>query len=249
MRPEIRRRVGEAAVLALYFVYEARDVWPRSHGEALILGGIGISAVLLIELSLKPWAIFSAAVGAALAIFYCVVGPARVPTVEVTGTLQAGNAPTRVNPTCRNVPADALQVIFGDNTIERHTPGRFVALRIGKCDVIAMERTAMGVSIDADLYDEAGGLIARVRNKEIHALSGENSSVSRGNDLSTLIVKDGDGREILNLHYVNENTLVAEGVFGCPGHKLVVVKSNEPMAGSFFHESCFQSAGGGISIQ
>ena len=58
----IRRRVAEAIVLALYFIFEIPDAWHESHGRALLQGTVGLCAVLLIEFPLKSWIALSASI-------------------------------------------------------------------------------------------------------------------------------------------------------------------------------------------
>jgi hypothetical protein len=78
-----------------------------------------------------------------------------------------------------------------------------------------------GITVDADLYDDKGNLIARVDENQIHVLTGENVQMSRAGSLNSLIVTDGAGKQLLNFRYLNFSAIEVTGEFGCPGHALV----------------------------
>jgi hypothetical protein len=251
-------------ILSVYLVVDVVDMWPKSHFLCLFLAFCGVLGILLFDgmfenaFPIKRIAVIGAITVAACTIIYFiapliadipVIPKPKVPEVEVIGTLQPGTEPIPSNDVCSMAKPDALRILIGDNTIARDIPGKFIALKIGRCDVVSMKRTSQGVSVDADLYDGDGKLIARIRNKEIKALSGEKSSVERGGDLSTLIIKDETGRETLFMRYLNTTTIRVRGIFGCPGHKTVIVKDDETVPGMFMSKSCLLNNGVAIAIQ
>lgn len=258
--PTVRRRFAEASVLALYFIFAAHDVWPESHGLALFSGAIGTCAVLLIECPLRLWAAISAMICAAAGIAYLIVGAPRVPDVEVIGTLQPGNDPTPPNG-CDVSPLgtypigtpqyhpDSIKVLVGGNAIAASGMGKFTVLQIGRCNVLSLERTPLGMDVYADLYDADGRLIARINNNQTDVLTGDNVRLSRAGDLSTFVVTNEAGDELLYVRFMNPTTIKARGIFGCPDHALVTVKDNEPMPGFFMRNSCIIGNGVGIAIQ
>ena len=121
--------------------------------------------------------------------------------------------------------------MIGDNAIQFAEPAEIPLFAIGKCKVLTVTKGNDGLSIAADLFDSDGKLIANLRNNTFHALSGTRASVERDHDLSKIIIKDGFGKEILNVHYMNKSTVRVRGVFGCPGYRLIPVKDNEPIPG------------------
>ena len=177
---------------------------------------------------------------------YWVVGPNVVPDVEVIGTLQPGNDATPRN-ACGStmpllgvggsslLPPDALKILVGSNPYV--SSSKITAIEIGRCSVLTMERTATGINVGAELYGANGQLIARIVNNEFHAISGANSRIERQNDLSTLVVKDGKGIELLYVRYLNRTTIRARGIFGCPDHQPVAFTDEGQVGAS--RNACF----------
>lgn len=260
IRPEVRRRFAEAVVLALYFLFEAHNVWPDSHGWALFSGALGTCAVLLIELPLKWWGAVSAVICVGAGIAYWFVGPATVPEIEVVGTLQPGNDPTPINGCDGMQPLGTypignqysdpnwVKILIGNNAIAASGMRKIIALQIGRCDVLSFERKPEGISVDADLYNASGRLVARIANNRIDVLTGNNVRLTRG-DLSTLLLKDEGGDELLYVRFMNPATVKVRGMFGCPGHLPIRVKDNEPISGIFMQNSCLVDSSVGFAVR
>lgn len=230
--PRVRRRIGEAAVLALFFIADAIGVWPESHGTALLIGAVGTCAVLFIELPLGPWLISSFVVGLATTGFYWSIGPISRPDVEVIGTLQPGSQPDPPNDCPKEQElGTAWRITFGTSTIQFNDPAEVPLIAVGDCRLVFIKPENGGLSVTANLFDAAGNLIASIKNNEFHALSGSRASVERDHDLSKLIVKDGAGAEILFVQYVNKRTVHVRGIFACPGHTPVHIRDGEPLPG------------------
>jgi hypothetical protein len=168
---------------------------------------------------------------------------------EVSGRLQAANDRTPPNG-CDTAPisGDAMTVLIGNNAVAKNGFGKFIPLKIGKCEVLWLERTPQGVFANADFFDGADNP-ARIRNNEIVALNGENYTARQTRDLSTLIVRDRQGQELLYVRFINPNTVRVRGVFGCAGHRPVLVRDDQPIPGVFMSNSCFIGDGVAISIQ
>ena len=139
---------------------------------------------------------------------------------------------------------------MGNNAVAHSGDGKFVALEVGHCPVISMERQNNDIFFDVDIYDRSNKLIARIAKNEFHVITGESVSVDRQGDLTRLIVKDNSGKELLNIHRINEDAIQIEGVFGCQDHRPVVVKRNEPIPGFFAQNLCAaNSVAAGIFVQ
>jgi hypothetical protein len=158
---------------------------------------------------------------------------------EVHGLLKPAKGPTPPNACdATPLPSGSMKILIGDNAFAWPGFGKFTAIQIGACQTISMERTPLGISVDADVYDELGRLIAQIRNNEIMALKGDNYSPKQFRDGSSLTIKDAHGQEVFNVLYINPSTVRVRGVFGCPGHKTIAVKDDQPVPGLFMHDSC-----------
>ena len=214
-------------------------LWPENHFAALLALAALLSLPLVYELHIRK-----------TQFAYWRVGPMPCRLV-ITGPLLPSAVATPATPCGINpwplIPADALRILMGDSAVIRDVPGKFVALRVAQCDVLAMERTPTGVSVYVSLYDAAGKQIANVDGKQITAISGDNSSVDRGGDLSSLTIRDGAGKEMMYLYYLNPTTISVRGVFGCPGHMPVSVDEGKQIAG-FISGFCARDAGVAIDV-
>lgn len=242
----------------LFTVFDLFFVWPENHFWALLLVVCAISAVAWAEL---PW-IFSLVASAAVLVIagaIYVFAPPIIekqplaagggtvppqPETEVIGALEPGSAPTPPNG-CDHDYQDptVFKVLIGDNAVAGAF-GPITPLQIGACKVVTVDPKADGLRINADLYDESGNLVATIKDNTFHALSGPHSSVERQGDLSTLVVRDGIGNELLYVKYLNPNTVRIRGVFGCPGHIPVRVRDEEPIPGVHMSNSCGTGAVG-----
>ena len=235
--------IAGLVVYVFFVLFDVHDTWPWSPLAAVCIGVPVTIAALYLEvfateaISFHIFLISSMVVLIAGIIVYLFAPWSGPPEVEVIGTLQPGNDPTPPN-SCDHAPAgavapEALKILIASNGYFRNGFGKIIAIEIGKdpnaCQVLTMERTPVGIAVGAELYGEKGQLIARIRNGEFHAISGEHSYVERQGDLSTLIVKSRMTRflfltiekEILYVRYLNPTTIQARGIFGCPGHKPV----------------------------
>lgn len=245
----IGERIAEFGLYAIFVFGDVYTLWENHRIVALVIAVAGLGFLLVLDKGFSRKTIARTLVGASIvAIAAYFIGPENfVPNVEVTGTLQPANDPTPRN-YCDNpehpadmipLPKNTLKILIGTNTWAWTKPIRFTPIVIGDCPTVTMLRTSTGIEVGADLFDANGKLIARVRKNAISAIQGEHSSVTRDGDLSTLIIRDQDKREILYIRYLNPFTLRMRGIFGCHGHALVAIKDNEPIPGMIATENCF----------
>jgi hypothetical protein len=236
---KLNHLVYVAGITLLTGVVNFVFLWPVSHLGALLIFALWLSFIAIYELRNFPSALIVTVPVLFLSAFvvnYFVPPPADV---EVVGTLEPGAQPTPPNG-CDGTPLglDALKILIGDNVVVLSGLGRVNAIKVGNCPVLSFERTAAGVSPIVDLYDAAGNKIAEVRNGGYHAFSGGAHFVDRRGDLSTLAITDSSGHELLFSRYLNPTALQARGIFGCPGHRPVVVKDSEPVPGISMTGAC-----------
>lgn len=247
------------ALTVLANVPNAVFLWPISHLGSLLFFATCLSLLAFYYFRHSRWALdstvpFFLLFGVFVANYF--IPPA--PDVEVVGVLRPSAEPTPPNGCDRQtLGPETLKILIGDNAVTRDGLGRVNAIQVGKCPVLAFERTADGVSPIVDLYDAAGRHIADIHRGEFHALSGDTHFVDRRGDLSTLAITDrswatllshGRALELLYVRYLNPTTVQARGIFGCPGHAPVVVKPQEPIPGQYITGLC-TDAETGIAIR
>lgn len=215
-------------ILALYFIFDAHSIWPESHGFAVSTFAIGVSVVLLAEFPIKLWLIAISPIICGALVIYFAAGSIEIPDVEVSGSLYPGAKSTR-GPCPGAVAPDAWRILFGPNAIEFHEPLEFTILRVAQCQAVKVRHDNTGTYMSAELFDMAGNLLASMDENRFHALNGSEAHIKRESDLSRLIILNGDGKELLNINYMNQSTVRIRGIFGCPGHIPVPVTDTAPL--------------------
>jgi hypothetical protein len=220
--------------------------WHDNHLIALLIGAAWLALVSVFELRHdRKWQI-GVPIGrfAAALIANYIIGPVRMPEIEVIGTLQPGGDPEPQNGCPASNSPEAWKILFGTSGIQFGSYGEYPLLQVGSCKVIFVKRGPDGISVSADLFDGKGRLVAAIKNNEFHALTGDNVRVDRGHSLSTLTVRDGDGNELLFVNYLNRATVRVRGLFGCYGYRLVPVRDDSPIPGFNMGGHCINVMGG-----
>jgi hypothetical protein len=229
---EIRRRIGEGVALVLYFIIDAYEVWPQSHSIALLAAVIGASAVLFAEWSFKPWLISTCILFMAAITTYLISGP--IPPPEPwQGWLQAANEPTPPNGCTQTPPApditpDSLILVAGGNGITYGAAnGKYNAVLIGNCPSLILDKAPEGLRVSAPIYDNQNNLLGTIIDNGYKFTKERSLIVEHTGDLSTLVVHNQNGEEILYVHYANSHAIKIRGTFYCPsvpGRGLVITE-------------------------
>jgi hypothetical protein len=196
----------------------------------------------------SPYWVGIAVIGlfAAFQNVYLIVGPNVIPEIEVVGILEPGEEPSPAA-ICGQPITDAVVALIGDSAIILRGPTKRTILRIGACEVLSITPSQGTISVESHLYNVKGKPIASIRNGSAHVLTGENVRQNRNGDLSTLVVTDGLGRELLYIHYSNPRTFRVRGIFACPNHVPVEVSENGITTGrtgkSLFAANCLINLG------
>jgi hypothetical protein len=119
------------------------------------------------------------------------------------------------------VPADTFSLMLGDDlqVLTRSTEN-FIFSKDGK-PFLKMKVQGNELFVTASIVDQAGNSIVRIINNEFQA-SQERAFNPKQPDAHTLIVRDFDGAEVLNIRYVNPKVIRIVGRFRLPGY-------NEPV--------------------
>ena len=229
MGTENKRRIGEAVVLILFFIFDGYEFWPTSHLIALSAAILGTSAVFFAEMPIRAWIISSAGLVFVAAVIYFTASPILPEETETHGWLLPANDDTPHN-SCGSIGIGKgqLLVIVGSNALVNRGTQKFQALNVGSCPVISFDRNQEGLAIDADVFDEAGILVARVESNEFHLVPGQ-YSYSKRPDRSTLVVFNREGHELLRIRYLNPLTAQIRGIFACKGSEPIIVTDEAVM--------------------
>jgi hypothetical protein len=233
----------------LYTVLDVIFIFPDSHFLALVSLGLAFGFIAWAEVprGYTLASVFSCVLASLVA--YGIVGPTPPAETEAHGWIYPANeapAETACPSTPWGVGANledpdrVLIVALGhsgvvipylplkpwdikENAIAKKLNySKRTILTVGDCKAIQITRTEDGISIDADVFDSAGNLSARITNNEFHLISGQISYGERP-DPSTLIVHDKQGNELFWLRYLNRKSVKLRGFFACKSHAPVQI--------------------------
>jgi hypothetical protein len=178
---EEQRHFFEIALCFTFLTYDFFEWWPQNHFWSLLSAVVMLCAFALIEMPKRYGISISTIVVLLGCVIYFTAPPITIPEVEIIGSLLPGSDPTPANgcdrPRPPNLPPigpDDLKILIGDNAFVIGGMRKATAIKIGRCEVLSMERTPHGVTVSADLYDAGGKLIARIAGGQTHVLTGEN---------------------------------------------------------------------------
>lgn len=167
---------------------------------------------------------------------------------EVHGWLKPANHPTPRNGCDTTAQPDDIKILIGDNGIVRTGYGKIIALEIGSCEALSIERSPQGVFVNAEFNDGSGASPVRIKNNEIFAQNGQTYSARQTRDFSSIKVVNKPGDLILDAEFLNPTTLKVNGSFGCTGGKSIAVKDDQPVPGFFMSHSCVMNSRVGIHV-
>lgn len=251
--------IATLIIYSLFVIVDAHDIWPWSRITALSVGVPATIAVLYAEafatdaISFRAFLVCSAVVicGGPV-IYFAIPQPASEAPQPTIGWLQPANEPTPDNG-CGSVPVPIL--VLGDTGfIPKSLKEGFTVLQIGSCTPTTIQQGPYGIAVSTDLYSKKGEFIGTLRNNGYTVTGDKKLIVERSGDLSTLVVHDPDGVELLYVRYLNPSAIQLRGIFACPTPRLtgLVVTNDKIMASSrgFLSHGCMAgSTGTGIRVE
>jgi hypothetical protein len=156
---------------------------------------------------------------------------------STSGLLTPANDPTPQNP-CGNIPADAMLVLLG-NSGSWGTRFPQTIIKIHDTPMLTMDEIAGQVAISGKFYSADGRIVAQLDNNEF-SINPNNYFRKKRPDKHSLIIWDQTGTEVLNVRFVNPNTIK---VLGTIRHPLATVLISEK-EGLFSNTICTGQAGG-----
>ncbi len=201
--------------------------WPLPHLLALLAAVVGIIGLLLVDpaFNRRQRASYSA-IATIVAVTIYFFAPAPAPW---RGWLQAANDPTPHNlcdnpPTPRPdfpLPKNFITVILGDHAfgatkefIEKAN-GRLVPFKACHTEPLSITFKHKEISVDGVISDSNGNIIGHIVNNGYEFPKTGPLLVEHSGDLSSLVVHDESGTELLFVRLLNEHAIRVRGVFSC----------------------------------
>jgi hypothetical protein len=249
--PNIGKRIDQFLILGIYLAIDVFEFWHKSHFWTLVAALVGVIALLLLDGGFsKKQITISAAIGMLICLVVYFVAPPPEPTI---GWLQAANEPTPANG-CGS-PKNGVLVVLGDNGAMFDRPlgiaNKRTALALGNCPLVSLQEGENGALIDATIYNWNGKLIAQIVNNKFSIAASDGLTIERSGDLSTLIVHDAQGQELLYVRHLNQTAFRIRGVFSCPTPRpRTIIITDSRILGMPMRMSCVANSGrAGFFIQ
>jgi len=143
----------------------------------------------------------------------------------IRGLLIPANDPSPLSP--YPIPDLYKAIYFGDG-VATVNPARnaFTLIKIAGEDVLSFENTASGILINAVFRDEAGKEIATITKNVFRATSTSDYEATSP-DQHSLLILDGQDRQVLYVRYLNPKAIKVLGVFYHPkGRSPLLIEEN-----------------------
>ena len=231
-------------------------VWPENHHYALLGLAATLSLVTIYEAHVFGWDINWIVAGVffwfvAAQILNGIIGPiTELPPQPTIGWLQPANEPTPSN-ACGSALSRPT-ILIGDNALVPKNPETpFPAVKIGACPPVTIQRGPNGIVLNAVLYFRSGEPIGTIRDNGYVVTGEKRLIVEKSGDLSTLVIHDAEGQELLYARYLNPTTIRLRGIFACPTPFLTGIKvTNEKILGPLvtLGGNCSTDATAGVQV-
>ena len=150
------------------------------------------------------------------------------------GSLYPGNGPvpepTRLLLELNNVPSDDIVLMMGNYSFAYFSKinDKYILAGSQKPFIEIGKKPNGSITISTTIIDSHNNKVAKIINNEF-VVSPEFSFNPIRPNYHTLIVRDMDGNEVLNMDYVNERTIRITGQFLAEGQRLPVIIDSEGM--------------------
>lgn len=149
---------------------------------------------------------------------------------------------------CPQVPRNAVALHFGNST-SYTTDFPHTVLAIGGKSVLSLDRKDGSLTVSAKILSEDMRIIAELRENRFY-INPNNYFRRERPDPHTLVVYDQQGRQVLNVRYMNKRSIKILGSFHSPGRPSIVIQEDHQVIGGLMmSRNCFGNNRVDISIE
>lgn len=190
---------------ALWFFLSRHDLQ-----TALWVAYVGTILVLLATTSHLNNGIVEKREAAKRPVYFGEILPANEPTPASVGQLERGS----------------VALVLGGNTII--TNNKTVALTVGGRPFLSVRVRNGSLFLSARLVNSNNQPVVRIIDNEFQA-SPERTFNPKQPDRSSLLVRDEDGQEILNVRFINSQVIRINGIFEIPGQNASIIARDDAL--------------------
>src|SRR5712692_4028237 len=138
---------------------------------------------------------------------------------QQSAPLISATLPSPVSSNCP-IPKGAVALYLG-NTVSVGPKCSHGVFRVGQEDVFVLDRDASGLLISFAVFDDRGNVVARLEGNALVAINPA-SHVARPNS-SNLIVFDDRDTKVLDVQFLNPQSIKITGMLRYPGREPIVI--------------------------
>ncbi len=171
---------------------------------------------------------------------------------EFHGVLVPANDPAPPNPCPEGPPADAIAVYMGSSVGYTTAQQPYGVLKLDDEVIVSIVKAGDGLSLNATIRSQDKRMVATIENNEFH-INPNNYFYIKRPDRHTLIVRDQQNRECLNVRFLNPTAIKVLGVFEFPAANLpaIVIDDDKVLSteGNVYRNFCIGEAEGAFWIE
>ena len=152
------------------------------------------------------------------------------PETEFEGELLPANDPNPPSPCDAFPPPNTFLLYYGNSLAWLKDQSSITVIKVGNSNLLSIDRGPKGIYVTSDIFGVDGKIIAELNKNRFH-INRNNFFRRERPDRSTLIVYDGEKRQVLNIRYLNPSAVKILGIFHAPGHRPVSIEEEKQNLG------------------
>jgi hypothetical protein len=138
------------------------------------------------------------------------------------------------------IPENALRVYLGDS-LGYFVGPQITVVRVVGQSLLSIEKKDKGMSINAKIYSHDRRIVAEISDNRFQINPNNYFRRERPNK-HALVIYDQEGTEVLNVDYLNPNTVQITGRFLYPSRAPVIIEATSlRIGGNIFQQACFEN--------
>ncbi len=168
-----------------------------------------------------------------------------------SGALIPANDPTPTNQIgFPKVPKEATTVLLVGSSISWAETFPHAVVKFKGKDLLVLSTNAIGATVSAEFFDRDGNIVAELVSNKFKINQLNHFGPPERPDKSTLIVRDQQNIEILNIRFMNPRCIRIWGHLRLPGEPDIIMSSNRLSYGNAeWIDSVFRTKGADIVIE
>jgi hypothetical protein len=147
---------------------------------------------------------------------------------DIGGVLLPDNAPTPPHNCLPHIPKDAIKFFFGQVLLYQ-SKFPITVVRMAGEDLLSLKKVNKGFLISAKIFSDDGRIVTQIEDNKIYINRNNYFRPERPNK-HTFSVHDQRARKVLDIYFINPNTIRILGIFNAPNRRPLIIEENRVVA-------------------